>query len=55
MRATRDLKRMIRMVLEDEGDMERASEWLEQIGEKDPARAIELFLEMASYSRGKLQ
>lgn len=46
---------MIRMVLEDEGDMERVSEWLEKIGEKDPARAVELFVEMASYSRGKHQ
>lgn len=53
MRVTRDLKRMIRMVLEDQGDMDRASEWLQKIGEKDPARAVELFLEMASYSRGK--
>ena len=41
------------MVLEDQGDMDRASEWLQKIGEKDPARAVELFLEMASYSRGK--
>lgn len=54
-RATRDLQKMIRMVLEDEGDTERAGDWLKTIGDKDPVRGIELFREMLSYSRGKLQ
>jgi hypothetical protein len=31
-----------------------ANEWLQAIGDKDPLRAAELFLDMLKYSRGRL-
>lgn len=37
------------------GKITRISDWLEEVASKDPARAIELFMELASFSLPKLK
>lgn len=37
------------------GKIDRINQWLEEVASKDPARAIELFMELASFSLPKLK
>jgi hypothetical protein len=52
-RLARDLARMMRMLMR--GDQAGAHKWIKDLGDKDPQRALELFVEMLKYSRGTLQ
>lgn len=37
------------------GKIEQINRWLDEVGEKDPSRAIELFMELAQFSLPKLK
>lgn len=37
------------------GKIDKVNGWLDEVGDKDPARAIELFMELASFSLPKLK
>lgn len=52
--ATKDLARMMKMYFAD-GDLKRAKAWWDRLGDRDPARALELYIEMAKYSKRKPQ
>lgn len=37
------------------GNIDKVNEWLHEVGEKDPARAIELFMDLAQFTLPKLK